>query len=238
VRNVTKRKQTEQQLIRAERLAALGHLTAVLAHEINNPLQAIQSYLDLMLKHALGEQERIAYLHIVNGQIERLNDLTQQVLSLAYAKPALLEQVSVSELVEQVLTLVRKQLALNNIQVITDWRDVPLILAATNQLTQVFLNLVINAIEAIENNGRISIAIYPEDGNVAISFTNSGPLIPPEILPTVFEPFSSTKPKGSGLGLWVSHNLVQQHGGSLTVENLTDDQGVIFTIKLPVMVTQ
>jgi PAS domain S-box-containing protein len=236
VRNVTERKQTEQQLIRTERLSALGRLTAALAHEISNPLQAIQSYLDLMLKHSLEleEEEREEYLNIVRGQVARLNDLTQNVLNFAHVKPSRREQVSVTELVEQVLALVGKRLGLSNIQVTTDWRDVPPILAAADQLTQVFLNLVINAIEAIGNNGQINIAIYSEEDKVAISFTNTGPPIPSEILPTIFEPFFTTKPEGSGLGLWVSHNLVQQHGGSLSVENLTDDQGVIFTIKLPV----
>ena len=96
------------------------------------------------------------------------------------------------------------------------------------------IDLVINAIEAIDNNGQLNIVIYPEKDEVVISFTNTGPSIPPEILPIIFEPFLSTKPEGSGLGLWVSHGFIQQHGGSLSVENLTDDQGVIFTIKLPV----
>jgi PAS domain S-box-containing protein len=233
VRNITARKQTEQQLIRAERLAALGHLTATLAHEISNPLQAIQSYVDLMLKHTLEEQEKAEALGAVHSQIGRLNDLTQRVLNFAHAKPSLREQVSATELVEQVLTLVKKRLELSNIQVTTDWREVPPILAAADQLTQIFLNLIINAIEAIDHNGQINIAIYPDGEKVAISFTNTGPTIPRKILSTIFEPFFSTKAEGSGLGLWVCHSLVQQHGGSLTVENLTDSQGVVFTVKLP-----
>ena len=138
-----------------------------------------------------------------------------------------------AELLEEVLILAGKQLQQQSIQIVTDWRDVPRVLAAPGQLTQVFLNLVINAIEVVPANGQLHIAVYPEGDEVAISFTNSGPIIPPEILPHIFEPFFTTRSEGSGLGLWISHSLVQQHGGSLIAENLGSDQGVIFTINLP-----
>lgn len=224
----------EEQAIQAERLAALGRLSAALTHEINNPLQSIQSHLDLMLDFPLEPGEDKKFLRIMRQEIERLTNITRRILNFARPQSASRQKTSVTELLEEVLILAGKQLQQRGIQIITDWRDVPPVSAAPGQLTQVFLNLVINALEVIPPNGQLHIAVYREgDGEVAISFTNSGPTIPPEILPHIFEPFFTTKPEGSGLGLWVSHSLVQQHGGSLIAENLGSDRGVVFTVNLP-----
>jgi PAS domain S-box-containing protein len=234
VRNITERKRMEEQAIQGERLAALGRLSAALTHEINNPLQSIQSHLDLMLDFPLEPGEDKKFLRIMRQEIERLHNITRRILNFARPQSASRQKTSVTELLEEVLILAGKQLQQHYIQIITDWRDVPPVLAAPGQLTQVFLNLLINAIEVIPPNGKLHIAVYREgDAEVAISFTNSGPTIPPETLPHIFEPFFTTKPEGSGLGLWVSHSLVQQHGGSLIAENLGSDQGVVFTVNLP-----
>ncbi|MBI1882283.1 MAG: PAS domain S-box protein [Chloroflexi bacterium] len=233
VRNITERKRMEEQAIQAERLAALGRLSAALTHEINNPLQSIQTHLDLMLDFVLEPGEDKKFLQIMRHEIGRLNDITRRILNFARPQPASRRKVLVTDILEEVLTLAGKQLQRYKIEVIRDWRDVPAVLAAPDQLMQVFLNLVINTIEVVPPNGRLHIAVYPEGDQVAISFTNNGPAIPPEILSHIFEPFFTTKADGSGLGLWVSHNLIQQHGGSLVVENLGSDQGVVFTINLP-----
>ncbi len=233
IRNITQRKQAERQAIHIERLTALGQLAATLAHEINNPLQAIQSHLDLILDFPLEPGESEKYLEIIRQEIERLRDTAQRVLNYAHPKPAPRQQVFVADLVQRVLALTNKKLVHRRIQVSTDLRDVPPVLAVPDHLTQIFMNLVINAIEAMADHGQLHIAIYPEGNEVAISFTNNGPTISSEILSHIFDPFFTTKPEGSGLGLWISHSLVQQHAGSLTVENLGNQQGVIFTVKLP-----
>ena len=235
IRNITERKQTERQIIHTERLAALGRLAAALAHEINNPLQAMQSNLDLMLKYPLKPGESEQYLRIIHRQIERVTEISRYILN--YARPQLSpsQPISVVEQIEQVLVLARKQLEEKDIQVSIDSQpNLPYILAAPQQLTQIFLNLVINAIEAIQaEQGRLNITVYRDGSEIATSFTSNGPAIPAEILPHIFEPFFTTKPEGNGLGLWVSHSLVQQYSGSLTVENLTKEQGVVFTVRLP-----
>lgn len=233
VRNITERKRGEQRIIQAERLAALGRLAAALAHEINNPLQAIQSHLDLVLDFPLAPQEKDEYLHVMRQEIDRLKTIARNVLGFARPQSGPLRPVLVVKILEQVLVLAHKQLEHSSIQTITSFQDVPPVLAAPEQLTQVFLNLVINAIEAIEDHGWLHIDVRAEGDRVCISFTNSGPIIPAHLQPFLFEPFFSTKVEGSGIGLWVSHNLILQHSGSLTVENLGQDQGVVFTVSLP-----
>jgi two-component system NtrC family sensor kinase len=235
IRNITERKRAEQQAIRIERLAALGQLAATLAHEINNPLQAMQSHLDLILDNPLGPGETEAYLQVIRHEIERLNQISQRALNFANPKAAPPRPVSVVKLVQEVLTLAGKQLEYSHIHVSTEFQPVPSVFAVPDQLSQVFLNLVINALEASSgSDGRLHVAVQPEGDYIAIAFSNGGPKIPSAHLARIFEPFFTTKIEGSGLGLWVSHTLVQQQGGSLTVENRTDAQGVTFTVKLPV----
>jgi two-component system NtrC family sensor kinase len=139
----------------------------------------------------------------------------------------------VIESIQQVLTLVDKQLRQNNVQVTTNFQPVPHVLAAPCQLNQIFLNLVLNAIEAAPDQGHLHLAIYPEQDYVVTTFINYGLTIVSEVLPHIFEPFFTTKPEGSGLGLWLCHTLVQQHQGALTVENLEDGKGVVSAVKLP-----
>jgi len=154
---------------------------------------------------------------------------------LNFARPALAPRrwVSVADLIRQTLTLAGKQLQHCHCQVTTDLRETPPILATPEQLIQVFLNLIINAVEATHENGHIHVAARAEGDRVVIAFANDGRPIPPEHLPHIFEPFYTTKPDGTGLGLSVSHSLVRQHGGALAVENMQTGRGVVFTVTLP-----
>ncbi|HRV91360.1 MAG TPA: ATP-binding protein [Anaerolineae bacterium] len=233
IQNITDRKRAEQKAIHEERLAALGQLVATLAHEMNNPLQAVQSHLDLVLNYALDPEKSRLHLNIIRSQIERLHAIMRPVLNLSRPRPTPPQPVVVAQLIEQVLILVDKNLEMNQLQVRTDFQETPLVLVVAEQLTQVFLNLILNAIEAAQPHSQLQIAIFSKDDAVMITFTNHGPSIPSEHMPHIFEPFYTTKSEGSGLGLWVSRNLIQQHGGILTAANLTDDEGVVFSVQLP-----
>lgn len=235
VRNITQRKQLEKQAMQSERLAALGRLSAALTHEINNPLQSMQTHLDLMLDFALEPGEDKKFLQIMRQEVERLNDITRRILNLARPWPVSRRQVFVTDLLHEVLTLADKQLRQHKIHLTTEWHEVAPVLAAPDQLTQVFLNLLINAIEATPVDGQLRVTVYSDSDRVIVSFINSGSSVPPDVLPHIFEPFFTTKPEGSGLGLWVSHNLVRQHGGTITVENLANNQEVAFTVTLPIL---
>lgn len=236
VRDITGRKQTERQLIRTERLAALGHLAAALAHETNNPLQAIQSNLDLMLKYPLEAGEREEYLQVIRRQIDRMTEITRQVLNFARPHTSSRQLVCMTDLVEEMLALAGKKLEQSRLKVVLDAPAyLPLVSASPQELIHVFLNLVLNTIEAMtDEQGHLNVTIYHEDNEVVVSFTSDGPAISPEILPHIFEPFFTTKLDGNGLGLWISHSIVDQHQGSLTAENLTNKRGVLFTVRVPV----
>lgn len=235
VRNITERKRMVEQAMQAERLATLGRLSAALTHEINNPLQSMRGHLDLMLEFSAslepGEDKK--FLQIMRQEVVRLSDITQRILNLARPWPVARRPVQITNLLRDVFTLADSQLKQREIQLKTEWQEVSPILAAPDQLVQVFLNLTLNAIEATPPNGQLQVTVCPGQDKVLITFSNSGPAIPAEALSRIFEPFFTTKPEGSGLGLWVSQNLVHQHGGSITAENLENQQGVAFTVTLP-----
>lgn len=228
---IAKRKQMEELTIRSERLATLGRLAAALAHEISNPLQIIHGYLDLVTDFPLEPDEKERYLHIICCEIERLRDVSQNMLEFVGPASARRKAVSVAELIERVLALTNKELQQKGIKVSTDLRDAPLVMAVPEQLIQVFLNLLINAIESA--NSQLLIALRCDEESIVITFDDDGPTISPKILPNIFEPFYTTKPEGNGLGLWISRILVEKHEGTLDVENLNSEWGVRFTVTLP-----
>jgi len=221
--------------IQIEKMAALGRLAATVAHEINNPLQAMQSHLELAMDFPLPQEERTQYLGVIRQEIGRLSEITQRVLNFARPAVAQPRPVSIAELVSQTLALTSKQLQRRRVQAATDIPESLQVLAVPDQLVQVFLNLVINAVEAMQDHGHIQITARAEGPRGVVSFANDGPTIPPEHLSRIFEPFFTSKPEGTGLGLAVSHNLVQQHGGTLTVKNQPNGKGVVFTIGLPLI---
>jgi PAS domain S-box-containing protein len=227
--------QSQSVLVQAEKLTALGRLAAALAHEINNPLQAIQSHLELVMDFPLEADERLEFLKIARQEINRLSQLTRNVLNFARPTPGPRRFTSIDVLIWQTLELAGKQLQHSHIQVTTDLQPTPPVFVAAEQMTQVFLNLILNAVEAIQQNGQIHITARVERDQIAISFNNDGPAIRLADFPHIFEPFYTTKAEGTGLGLSISHRLIQQHGGSLIAENVTDTRGVAFKIYLPIM---
>ena len=162
-----------------------------------------------------------------------MDQITGSALSLTRAEPEERRETQVRELIEQAVGQARSLLDQYRIQVTTDLPAVPPAFVAPRQVAQVFFYLIENAVEAAGERGQIHIVTQANDQHVLAMFIDDGPAISPEDMPHIFEPFHTTKQHGSGLGLPISHNIIQQQGGALTAENVTNDRGVMFVVKLP-----
>ena len=227
--------ESQQALIQAEKMAAVGRLTASIAHEINNPLQALRNCLHLAGRAELEPDQRGDYLELAEGELRRLMSTVQRMLD--FYRPGTVEQevADVNFLVQRVVKLLDKQLEENNIQIHENLDlDIPPVYVMANQIQQVFFNLILNAMDAMPEGGEIFIESTRYDGQVEIIFEDTGPGVPVESSEQIFEPFMSTRENGTGLGLSVSYNIVDAHQGSLDL--LTDrDRGACFRIRLPIM---
>lgn len=235
VRDITERKRMEQYLIQTERMSAMGQIAATLAHEINNPLHSIWTMLELIMEFPVGEAEKEQYLLAIRREVRRLMTLTRQVLD--FARPPTWEEapVNLAETLRYALGLADRRLRDHGIKVsfrVPD--DLPLVAGSRDQLAQVFLNLILNAVDSMPNGGRLDIHATVQQQQAVITFTDTGPGIPPEIIPHLFEPFITTKKDGTGLGLAISQNIIRRHGGTITASNLPQG-GAIFTITLPIL---
>ncbi len=234
VRNISERKRNQEILLRTERLAGMGRMAAALAHEINNPLQSIGSSMELVLDFPLPETEKAEYLHNVRTEIDRLKTLTHRILD--FARPPRLERhmVQVTDILQTTLAFAGKQLQHSRIQISTDLAaDLPQISGASASLSQVFLNLILNAAEAMPEGGQLLISARAEEEQIRITFTDSGPGLTYDVQQQIFEPFFTTKTDGTGLGIPISHSIIQQHGGKLLAENAPSG-GACFIILLPI----
>jgi len=231
---ITQYQQFMDEAERTERLAAIGRVAASLAHEINNPLQALRSHLELIRSYPLSDEEREQSFRILEREVERLDETTRRVLGFARPAPDILQPASITGILEQALALSQNYLRNQRVEIQTDFpQDLPPVLAAAGQLIQVFLNIILNAVHAMEGKGHLEIRVRSLGDRAEISFTNDGPPIPSEYLPRIFDPFFTTRAEGTGLGLSISHAILQRHKGAIQVANLPHRKGVVFTIDLP-----
>jgi two-component system NtrC family sensor kinase len=232
---------SQAQLIRAEKLAATGKLAASLAHEINNPLQAISNCLHLVTERSsLAEDKRQTYLSMALEEVQRLIDLVQRMLDFYRPSSETVAAVDLQEVLDDVLSLTGKRIQHGGVMVHRDAAaPLPAVSGMANQLKQVFLNIVINAVEAMPDGGDLRIATAWDEqlGEVRVSFVDTGGGIPLAELANIFDPFYTSKPKGTGLGLSVSHGIIERHGGRIDVESEMG-KGTTFTVHLPSGVSQ
>ena len=225
---------SQEQLIQAEKLAATGRLAASIAHEINNPLQAIHNCLHLVARRPLEEDKARYYLNMAQEEVQRLMTIVQRTLD--FYRPSKGREVlaDVNSLVESVLALANKRLEHGRIKIQRRLSpDVPRLQVVADQITQVFLNLVINAVEAMPDGGELTISTQHRDGQVYIRFGDTGPGVNPDQAKKIFEPFYTTKHSGTGLGLAVSYGIIQRHGGEIAVES-APGRGATFIVSVPV----
>ena len=237
--NLARLRETQAQLVQAAKLGALGQLVSGVAHELNNPLSVIIGYGQLLLSRELpGPLRRPIELMVSQG--DGMAKIVRNLLYFARQRPPERTSVDMQEVLEQTLALRLNQLALSSIAVRREYAEtLPAIAADSHQLEQVFLNLLLNAEQAILSAGRpgeivVRTAPGPTTDTVTVQIVDDGPGIAPEDLGRVFEPFYTTKEvgQGTGLGLSVSYGIVQEHGGRLTVESRPG--ATTFTVELPV----
>ncbi len=233
LRHAEELQRSQAQLIRSEKLAATGRLAVSLAHEINNPLQAIQNFLHLSLDYEVSDSKRHEFLEMAREETSRLITLVQQTLEFYRPAQAQAGPVDINAAVERVLALSRKKLQHSDVEVeLKLAKGLPPIKGMPDQIAQVFLNLIVNAAEAMGDGGRLEIKSRADSDQVEVLFADNGPGIAPEDLAHIFEPFYTTKDSGTGLGLAVSYNIIESHGGTIGVESVPG-HGTTFTVRLP-----
>jgi signal transduction histidine kinase len=228
----------QSQLIQAEKLATVGRLAAGIAHEINNPLMPIKFNLESILEDIQDNRPVEEDLITVTLEsVDRIKRLVQRMLEYNAGNFQLgdsLEHIDVNEVVETVLELTRKTFQQDgNKMIVRELQPVPQIMGSRDALAQVFINLVLNASEAMGEGGTLTIRTRSAADSVQIDFADTGHGIPHEMLDRIFDPFTTTKSSGSGLGLFVSYGIIEGHHGSIKVDS-TPGNGTTFTVSLPV----
>jgi signal transduction histidine kinase len=227
------------QMQRADRLAALGTLTAGLAHEIRNPLVAIKTFTQLLPTRFDDTEFRDHFLKVTAGEVDRIASLVTELLDFARPSQPKLNSEDLNQVVEKMALLVDTESHKKNIKILKDlYASLPFVTLDKEQIKQVLLNILLNAVDATPENGTISVSTRPLTKNgyldhVQVTIADTGKGIPEEDLEKVFTPFYTTKHTGSGLGLSISHQIVQEHQGNIEVESKLN-VGTTFRINLPV----
>jgi len=241
----TRMKEMDAQLVQSDKLASLGKLAAGVAHEINNPLAVIlqkTGWLQDLLeeeefqKSANGEEFRTSVKKI-EEHVERARKVVHNMLGYARRMEPRLEDIDVNQTINQTVDILENFARTNNIDIQTDLAgNLPITAGDQAQLQQVILNLVNNAIDAIGKDGTVSIKSSRDPSHITVVIADSGPGIPESMQKKIFDPFFTTKStgKGTGLGLWISYNIIEKIGGKLSLQS-REGQGAAFTITLPIV---
>ncbi len=225
---------TQQALLQSEKLAAMGRLTSQIAHELNNPIYGIMNTLELLKTEISPESKRRKILELSLSETQRLSEMLRNMLSFSKPEEEKRRPVKMNELIEGILLVMEKQMRESNIKVETSFDDeIPEVMASTNQMRQVLLNIIKNAKEAMPKGGTLAIQTTKGDKHILIHVRDTGVGIPEEIRNKIFEAFFTTKQKvkGVGLGLSVCYGIIKDHGGEIKVES-EEGRGTTFTIRL------
>jgi signal transduction histidine kinase len=231
----------EEQLRRAEKLSTLGEMAAVLAHEIRNPLGSIRGTAEILKDDYKPGEPKHEFIEIQIKETERLNRVVEDFLQMARPQPADMQQCPMQDELETIVNLVSNDARERQIKLILESPSFPVVVRADGEkLRQAFLNIIINALQATPSGGSVNISITKnrtDTGTVCqVLFRDTGPGIDKETLEKIFQPFYTTKPDGTGLGLVITKKIIESHGGTLTVESCIG-HGTTVTVSMPMLET-
>ena len=231
VRDIKDRKENQRLVVEAEKLGITGQLAASIAHEIRNPLTSIKGFMALAREGEL----KLDFISIIDKEIERIETIASELLVLG--KPTSMKTVesNATTLLQNSFTLMQSQANMEGVllEFLSTEEFLP-IQCNEEQIKQVFINLIKNAIEATSNNGQILLKIYKQNNKACIEITDNGKGIPEQIQDKLGQPFYSTKENGTGLGLMICYNIIHQHGGTINFKS-KENKGTTFNVQLPLI---
>jgi PAS domain S-box-containing protein len=243
-RDMTNVFKIQEEILRMDRLVSLGKLSSGIAHELRNPLAGIKTTAQALSEEMSKDDSRREYLNRITKEIDRLNDLLKTFFSFAKPQKLNLVDCSVKDVINEIIPFLFKEIADQGVRFVESYHpQLPKIKVDKNQMYQVFLNLFLNAIQAMPNGGELKIEVNPTvshspDGPgqnfIKIVISDTGKGIPPTIIHRIFDPFFTTKPKGIGLGLSITYQIIKKHGGTIKAESKLE-KGTSFIINLPVI---
>lgn len=241
-RDLTNIYKIQEEILRMDRLVSLGKLSSGIAHELRNPLAGIKTTSQALSEEMSDEDPRREYLTRITKEIDRLNDLLKTFFSFAKPQKLTLVPCQIKDIINEIIPFLIKEIADKGIRFIETYHpQLPKIKVDKNQMHQVFLNLFLNAIQAMPNGGELNIDVAPlnsasGDGHkqnfVKTVISDTGRGIPPHLIHKIFDPFFTTKPRGIGLGLSIAYQIINKHGGTIKVESQWE-KGTSFVIHLP-----
>ena len=235
-RDTTEKRRFEEQMVQSEKLAAIGELAGGVAHEINNPLGVILGFTQLLLKQDWADGVKQKLKHI-ESQTFRCKTIVTNLLKFARKPKVETTLVNLTQVMQETVDILRRQLEVDNVQIDTKIGPGPVFVRANeNELQQVFFNLIVNAKDAMEKGGKLTIKVYAEVDEALVTVSDTGPGIPPQIIEKIWNPFFTTKApgKGTGLGLSITRTLVQKSQGTIDLESVVGE-GTTFKLKFPLV---
>ena len=233
--DVTDRAELEKRLVQADKLSSIGLLAAGVAHEVNTPLAVISTYAQMLAKQISGDEQKSVLLEKIAKQTFRASQIVNSLLNFSRTSPLEFDRIDLKKVIVETMTLVQHQFEKAGVTISAELADdLPLIQGDPGRLQQVFLNLYLNARDAMEGGGVLTVRAHSTEGGVAVEVCDTGKGIAPEHLHRIYDPFFTTKPakKGTGLGLSVTYGIVREHGGSIEVDS-RPGRGTKFRLEFP-----
>jgi two-component system, NtrC family, sensor kinase len=233
--NVTERAQLEKQLLEREKLSSIGLLAAGVAHEVNTPLAGISSYAQMLIQQIPDNDPKHKLLEKIHLQTLRASGIVNNLLNFSRTGDSDFREVEVNRVLDDTIQLLEPQLRHSQVEIVRHYgQELMPAQGNASKLQQVFMNLILNARDAMPEGGRLTIQTRMVETSLVIDFRDTGQGIEPENIARIYDPFFTTKDvgQGTGLGLAISYGIIQEHGGRIFVES-RPNEGAHFTIKLP-----